>query len=67
MAKKSLNLKVTSGKDYDLDQIEAENRINSTLDLVVQVVEYDPEDPNSKPNPDNLKVGQIWLAKKKSS
>jgi len=63
--KKSLNLTGTKGKTYDLDEIENENRTNSSLELTVQVHEYDPQDPNSKPNPSNLQVGQIWLVKRK--
>ena len=67
MAKKSLNLKATNGVTYDLDKIKDENRTNSAKELVVQVHEYDPNDPESKPNPSNLKVGQIWLTKKKGA
>jgi hypothetical protein len=66
MAKKSLNLTGTSGTTYDLDNIAAENRENSSKDLIVQIHEYNPNsaDPTKRsPNPLKPKIGQIWLSK----
>jgi hypothetical protein len=64
MAKKSLNLKGTTGVNYDLDQIESEKRSNPNKALVVQVHRYNPSHPVlNKPNPTNPVVGQIWLSK----
>jgi len=37
MARRILNLTGTSGKEYDLDKIESQSRINSDEELVVQV------------------------------
>jgi hypothetical protein len=65
MPKKTLNLTGTTGTTYDLDKIEAENRMDSASKLVVHVHQYDPELGQS-PNPSNLKLGQIWLSKKVS-
>jgi hypothetical protein len=63
MAKKTLNLTGTTGTNYDLDQIQAENRMDSSKSLLVQIHEYDPTLGQS-PNPSNPKLGQIWLSKK---
>jgi hypothetical protein len=66
MAKKSLNLTGTANKAYDLDEIEAQNRVNSAKDLVVMVHRYNPNSTNPakrSPNPLSPKIGQIWLSK----
>jgi hypothetical protein len=65
--KKNLNLNGTSGVNYDLDKIKENSRLNPAIDLVVQVHEYDPTDPQSTANPKNLQVGQIWIVKKKEN
>lgn len=62
MAKKTLNIKGTSDKNYDLDEIQEQRRDNPDLDLVVQIHEYTD---GENPNPENIKLGQIWLSKKK--
>ena len=71
MAKKSLNLTGTTNVNYDLDAIEQETRLNAERPLVVQVHKYNPNSAlselNKKPNPSNLKIGQMWLSKKDSS
>jgi hypothetical protein len=71
MAKKSLNLTGTAGQTYDLDQIEQETRLNAERPLVIQVHKYNPasqlSEENKKPNPSNLKLGQMWLSKKDST
>lgn len=54
-----LNIKGTRGKTYDLDTIVSESRLNPDKILVVQVYKYTDK---SKPNPDNLTVGQMWLS-----
>lgn len=60
-SRKTLDLTGTSNKTYDLDKIEAENRTNSTQELVIHVHEYKA---GENPNPDNLVLGQIWISKK---
>jgi hypothetical protein len=68
MAKKSLNLKGTSGTNYDLDQIKSETRDNGAKALVVQINRYHPNHPTlNQPNPTNPVLGQIWLSKEDSS
>jgi hypothetical protein len=66
MAKRSINLKGTENKVYDLDKIAEEARNNETKALVVQVHTYDPAVPGQTPNPESPKVGQIWLSKRVS-
>ena len=67
MAKRTLNLSGTQGREYDLDQIAEEARDNETKILVVQVHTFDPTNPaESNPNPLNPKIGQIWLSKNKN-
>lgn len=69
MARRILNLTGTSGKEYDLDKIESQSRINSDEELVVQVWKWNPNEEKYKdkgrnqPNPPNPKVGQLWLSK----
>ena len=63
MAKKTLDLTGTKGKEYDLDEISKDSRVNSSRELVIQVVEYDPFLDES-PNPEKPAIGQIWLSKK---
>jgi hypothetical protein len=66
MAKKSLNLTGTAGVNYDLGKISSETRDNSIKPLVVQVHKYNPNstDPSKRsPNPKDLMIGQIWVAK----
>jgi hypothetical protein len=70
MAKRSINLKGTENKVYDLDKVAAEARNNYEKGLVVQVYEYDPNNPDptiQSPNPPNPMIGQIWLSKRKSN
>ena len=62
--KRSINLKGTESKIYDLDKIAAEARNNEEKALVVQVINYDPEVPGQSPNPASPKIGQIWLSKR---
>lgn len=66
MAKRSINLKGTENKVYDLDKIADEARNNETKALVVQVHTFDPSLPGQSPNPASPKVGQIWLSKRVS-
>ena len=56
----NLNITGTSGRTYNLDQIEGDNRTNAEKPLVVQVFKYAK---GQNPNPTNLVVGQIWLSK----
>ena len=58
--KKSLNLTGTSGRDYDLDEIEAQNRTNSSEELVIHVHKYKK---GEDPNPARPQLGQIWISK----
>jgi hypothetical protein len=70
MAKRSINLKGTENKVYDLDKIAQEARNNYEKGLIVQIHEYDPNNPDTSvqsPNPANPMIGQIWLSKRKSS
>jgi hypothetical protein len=63
---RNLNIVGTENKEYDLDIIESESRLNSDKPLVVQVHRYNPLSiyPEKRnPNPDNIKIGQIWLSK----
>lgn len=73
---KSINLTGTAGKRYDLEEISTKNtRTSSEEELVVQVWYWNPNGINiykdnteiyeehKKPNPPNLKTGQIWLSK----
>ena len=65
---KRINLTGTAGKDYNLDELKNTNtRGSSSEALTVQVWEWNPalpeNNPHSKPNPENLVVGQIWLSK----
>jgi hypothetical protein len=61
MAKRTIGIKGTPGTTYNLDQIKAGSRLNSTAPLVAQVHEYSD---GENPNPDNPAIGQIWLSKK---
>jgi hypothetical protein len=58
--KTTLNITGTSGRTYNLDEIEADNRTNAAKPLVVQVYKYVK---GQDPNPSDLTVGQIWLSK----
>ena len=60
MAKKTINLKGTSGTNYNLDEIASDSRTNDAKTLVVQVYKYTK---GQSPNPKNPKIGQIWLSK----
>lgn len=65
---KTINLTGTNGKTYNLDEIQNTNtRLDSESSLVVQIWKWNPtlpeENPHSKPNPDNLVLGQMWLSK----
>lgn len=69
MAKKTIgvNIQGTPSTTYDLDEIQADSRLNSEKSLVVQVWNYNPNSSDSSkksPNPPNLKIGQIWLSKR---
>jgi hypothetical protein len=66
MAKRSINLKGTENKAYDLDKIAQEARNNYEKGLVVQVHEYNVELAES-PNPPSPMIGQIWLSKRKTT
>ena len=62
-----VNIKGTSGKTYNLDELfGSSTRSSSTESLVVQIWKWNPNlpasNPHSKPNPSNLVVGQIWLS-----
>ena len=59
MAKKTINIKGTSGANYNLDEIASDSRTNSTKNLLVQVHRYKR---GESPNPANPQVGQIWLS-----
>lgn len=68
MAKKSLNLRGTTGVDYDLDKISQETRDNPNKALVIHVHRYHPRHPVlNKTNPAVPAIGQIWLSKLDSS
>lgn len=65
---KTINLKGTSGKTYNLDEIsKAASRTDSDSSLIVQIWKWNPtlpqENPHSKPNPENPVIGQMWLSK----
>ena len=67
MAKTTFGLTGTPNTNYDLEELEQDNRSNSSKSLVVQVWKYNPAATNSNkksPNPPGLKLGQIWLSKK---
>lgn len=50
------------GKTYDLEELQNENtRLDSTKPLLIQVYEYKE---GENPNPENPKIGQIWLSKR---
>lgn len=59
--KNNLVISGTNGKTYNLDEITAENRYNSSKPLIVQVYEYKT---GESPNPKDVSIGQIWLSKK---
>lgn len=66
---KNINLKGTAGNTYDLDELSKQGTRTSTdEELIVQIWYWNPllpaENPHSKPNPENLKVGQMWLSRK---
>ena len=60
MAKKTINITGTSNRNYDLDAISNDSRLNSNATLLVQVHKYRK---GENPNPSNLQIGQIWLSK----
>ena len=67
MAAKKINLKGTPGQEYNLDELRTtDSRISGTA-LVVQIWHWCPDlpssNPHSKPNPDQLVLGQMWLSK----
>lgn len=59
MAKTTIGLQGTSGRKYDIDKIEQDSRTNSNSMLLVQVHQYRS---GENPNPENLKIGQIWMS-----
>lgn len=66
---KNINLKGTAGATYDLDELAVKGTRTSTDDeLIVQIWYWNPnlpaENPHSKPNPSDLRVGQMWLSKR---
>jgi len=69
MARKILKLTGTEKKEYDLDKIESQSRLNSDEELIVQVWKWNPNETKYKdrgrnlPNPPEVKIGQIWLSK----
>ena len=72
MGKKTLSANIvgTAGTTYDLDELEKDSRTNSEKSLVLQVWKYNPDskDPaKQKPNPPQLKIGQIWISQKDPS
>lgn len=70
MAKQTFGLKGTPNTNYDLDELEQDNRLNSKRSLVVQVWKYNPNSLNEKkksPNPPDLQLGQIWLSRRVDS
>ena len=73
---RSINLTGTPGREYDLEQISTTNtRTDATQALVVQIWHWNPNgiesykndqtkyEAHKKPNPPDLKLGQIWLSK----
>lgn len=73
---KSINLTGTSGKKYNLDELQNKNtRKDSSEELLVQVWYWNPngidayKDDNEKfenhkkPNPPSPVIGQMWLSK----
>lgn len=65
---RTINLTGTSGKKYDLDQLQKSGtRTSSTDELIVQIWNWNPNldesNPHSKPNPPAPVIGQIWLSK----
>lgn len=62
---RTINLKGTNGKTYNLDEISTENtRTDSSKELVVEVWYWNPNLKNShkSPNPPNPEIGRIWLS-----
>jgi len=67
MPGKKVNIKGTSGKTYNLDELFVnDTRSSASEGLVVQVWKWNPNlkasNPHSKPNPPDPVVGQIWLS-----
>lgn len=62
MGKKTLNLSGKPGTEYDLEEMKQGVRSNKEKPLIIQVHEYEDK---KDANPKNLRVGQIWLSKKK--
>lgn len=73
---RSINLSGTPGKQYDLDELSTKNtRGSADEELLVQVWYWNPNgiesykndqekyEQHKKPNPSNLKIGQVWLSK----
>lgn len=60
MGKRNINIKGTQNRSYDLDEITSDSRENSEKELIVQIHRYKM---GENPNPENLKVGQIWLSR----
>ena len=62
---KSINLKGTSGKSYNLDELQTQNTRNNPEEaLTVQIWNWHPDlkGDHSKPNPPNPKIGQMWMS-----
>ena len=59
MSKANIKIKGTTNREYNLDEIVEDNRLNEEKPLIVQVYKYKK---NESPNPSNLKQGQIWLS-----
>lgn len=66
----SFNLTGSKGKEYDLDEIQDNSRLNSDKDLIIQIHRFNPNSKNPdlrSPNPKDIKLGQIWLSKEDTS
>lgn len=76
---KSINLSGTSGKKYDLDELQKNTRVDSDSKLLVQIWYWNPDgiesykndnvkyNEHKQPNPPKPVIGQIWLSKRVES